>query len=138
MTDNEIIKALKCCTVGTFACGKECPYYSSKSNLKVSSCRFELMCEISDLINRQNNMIEAFNLRLKHEKAHKEKLAEQSKRQKDEIDRLQKTVVDLNANLSESINRFTLMETLYKIKIKCKELEIIKSEAIKAFKERLK
>lgn len=53
MTDNEIIKALECCTVGTFDCSKECPCYSSKSNLKVSSCRFELMCEISDLINRQ-------------------------------------------------------------------------------------
>ena len=58
MTDNEIIKALECCTVGTFACGKECPYYSSKSNLKVSSCRFELMCEISDLINRQKAEVE--------------------------------------------------------------------------------
>ena len=53
MTDNEIIKALECCTVGTFDCSKECPCYSSKSNLKVSSCRFELMCEIYDRINRQ-------------------------------------------------------------------------------------
>ena len=58
MTDNEIIKALECCTIGTFACGKECPYYSNKSNLKVSSCRFELMCEISDLIKRQREEIE--------------------------------------------------------------------------------
>ena len=58
MTDNEIIKALECCTVGTFDCSKECPCYSSKSNLKVSSCRFELMCEISDLINRQKAEIE--------------------------------------------------------------------------------
>ena len=58
------------------------------------------------------------------------------KRKDAEIERLQKTVVDLNANLSESINRFTRMETLYKIK--CKELEITKSEAIKEFAERLK
>lgn len=57
-------------------------------------------------------------------------------RQKAEIDRLQKTVVDLNTNLSESINCFTRMESLYKIK--CKELEISKSEAIKEFAERLK
>ena len=50
-TDEEVIKALECCTIGTFACGKECPYYSIKSNLKVTSCRFELMCELFDLIN---------------------------------------------------------------------------------------
>ena len=134
MTDNEIIKAMECLIGNEFICS-ECIYQKS---LSFPSCRRMCAKNALDLINRQNNMIEAFNLRLKHEKAHKEKLAEQSKRQKDEIDRLQKTVVDLNANLSESINRFTLMETIYKIKIKCKELEIIKSEAIKAFEERLK
>lgn len=90
MTDNEIIKALEICTVGTFACGKECPYYSSKSNLKVSSCRFELMCEISDLINRQKEEIE----RLKHRKT--------------------------------------------ELQIRNQELQHEKSEAIKAFAERLK
>ena len=62
MTDEQIIKALECCTIGTFACGKECPYYSSKSNLKVSSCRFDLMCEISNLINRQKEKIEALQM----------------------------------------------------------------------------
>lgn len=58
MTDNEILKALECCSIGTFACGKGCPCYSVKSNLKVSSCRFELMCELSDLVNRQKAEIE--------------------------------------------------------------------------------
>lgn len=57
-------------------------------------------------------------------------------RQKAEIERLRNTVVDLNANLSETVNCFTRMETLYKIK--CKELEVAKAEAIKEFAERLK
>ena len=58
MTDNDIIKALECCSVGTFACSEECPCFHSKSNLKVTSCRFELLCELSDLINRQKAEIE--------------------------------------------------------------------------------
>lgn len=44
-----------------------------------------------------------------------------------EIERLKKS-------LEEAVSCFNRMESLYKIK--CKELEIIKSEAIKAFKER--
>lgn len=53
MIDNDIIKALECCSVGTFACSEECPCFHSKSNLKVTSCRFELIGEVLDLINRQ-------------------------------------------------------------------------------------
>ena len=52
-----------------------------------------------------------------------------------EVERLNKTVVDLNTNLSESIHCFTRMESLYKIK--CKELDVAKAEAIKEFAERL-
>ena len=51
------------------------------------------------------------------------------KRQKAEIERLQKS-------LEEAVSCFNRMESLYKIK--CKELEIAKSEAIKEFAERLK
>ena len=51
------------------------------------------------------------------------------KRQKAEIERLQKS-------LEEAVSCFNRMESLYKIK--CKELEIAKSEARKEFAERLK
>jgi hypothetical protein len=54
MTDNEIIKALERCSVGTFACDEQCPCFHSKSNLKVTSCRFELVGDALDLVNRQN------------------------------------------------------------------------------------
>ena len=59
MTDNEIIKALECCSVGTFACDEQCPCFHSKSNLKINSCRFELICDALDFINRQQEEIEA-------------------------------------------------------------------------------
>ena len=67
LTDSEIVKALECCSVGTFACGEECSRFHSKSNLKISSCRFELIGDALDLINR----LQAENERLKEEvKAH--------------------------------------------------------------------
>ena len=50
-------------------------------------------------------------------------------RQKAEIERLQESG-------KEAVSCFTRMESLYKIK--CKELEVAKSEAIKEFAERLK
>ena len=58
LTDNEIIKALECCSVGTFACDEQCPCFHSKSNLKLTSCRFELICDALDIINRQKAEIE--------------------------------------------------------------------------------
>ena len=57
-------------------------------------------------------------------------------RQKAEIERLSKIVVDLNANLSELVHCFTRMETLYKIK--CKELDVVKSEARKELAVKIK
>ena len=59
LNDNEIIKALECCSVGTFACDEQCPCFHSKSNLKINSCRFELICDALDFINRQQEEIEA-------------------------------------------------------------------------------
>ena len=50
-------------------------------------------------------------------------------RQKEEIEKLQ-------VSGKEAVSCFTRMESLYKIK--CKELEVAKSEAIKAFARRLK
>lgn len=58
MTDSEIVKALECCSVGTFACDEQCPCFHSKSNLKITSCRFELIGDALDLINRQKAEIE--------------------------------------------------------------------------------
>ena len=59
LNDNEIIKALECCSVGTFACDEQCPCFHSKSNLKINSCRFELICDALDLTTRQQEEIEA-------------------------------------------------------------------------------
>ena len=109
MTDNDIIKALECCTIGTFACGKECPYYSNKSNLKVSSCRFELLCEIFDLINRQ----------------------------KAKIERLEKKANTPFANVTFDENKLKEIVDEYVKNIEI-DINLAKSEAIKKFAERLK
>lgn len=65
LTDNEIVKALECCSVGTFACDEQCPCFNSKSNLKITSCRFELIGDALDLINRQKAEIEEIKYKVK-------------------------------------------------------------------------
>lgn len=119
MTDEQLIKALECCTIGTFACGKECPYYSSKSNLKVSSCRFELMCEISDLIDRQKAEIERLNIECQSMRNAANSLKMHYEEAQAEIENYK----HLDVILHTAIDKLTAN---------------IKSEAVKEFAERLK
>lgn len=105
MTDNEIIKFI------------EHAINSAKGEDGFKEIYWEKLEYILDLIKRQNTMIEAFNLRIKHEKAHKEKLAEQSKRQKDEIERVKKEL--MKCKLEKEMLHQTVEE--------------IKAEAIKEF-----
>ena len=134
MTDEQIIKALECCVRSTSGndCEKlNCPackdfgcHYMDSSDRDDS---YEALVEglgkdALDLINRKQKVNELaakeiVDLKIKVEQ------------QKAEIERLQKAG-------KESVDCFTRMETLYKIK--CKELEVAKSSAIKEFAERLK
>ena len=116
MTDNEIIKALECCSVGTFACDEQCPCFHSKSNLKVTSCRFELIGDALDLINRQKAEIKRVNGVIKNFKATKN-------RQRAEIERL---------------NRNIELLAICKKDLPQKTTEAIKAEAIKEFVEAYK
>lgn len=134
LTDNEIIKALECCVRSTSGndCEKlHCPackdfgcHYMDSSDRDDS---YEALVEglgkdALDLISRQKATIKEFD----------EKIVMQMgliEYQKAEIERLQKAG-------KESVDCFTRMETLYKIK--CKELEVAKSSAIKEFAEKLK
>jgi len=97
MTDSEIIKALECCSMGSYPACRDCPYHDDYVN---RGCINKRNADIKDLI----------------------------KRQKTEIEKLQETG-------KEAVNCFTRMESLYKIK--CKELEVAKSEAIKEFAEKV-
>ena len=119
LTDLEIKKALECCSIGTFACGKECPYYKIKSNLKVTSCRFELMCELSDLLNRQEEKIKLL------EKYQTEFLKERLKTEEleEEIERLKAKANHYNYCYENFVNT---------------PISRIKAEAYKEFAERLK
>lgn len=52
LTDNEIIKALECCSTGIFVCDTEaCPLKDSVPDT-IAACRFELVILALDLINR--------------------------------------------------------------------------------------
>ena len=147
MTDNEIIKAWECCSAPICNC-KECPLEG------VVSCYVTLKHKALDLINRlQKENDDLFyklqgvmwsvdkwldGKELEQDEVNRaitmrEKTLQIVEKQQAEIERLSKTVVDLNANLSESIHCFTRMETLYKIK--CKELDVAKTEARKEFAE---
>ena len=118
MTDNEIIEALECCSKDDGrGCPEDCPCYER-------DCAKDLYFiekQAVDLINRQKAEIKSL---INGQETLQKHIAEQ----KSEIERLNKTVVDLNANLSEAINCFTRMESLYKIK--CKELDVAKANAI--------
>lgn len=58
MNHNKLLKALECCAVGTFACDEECPRYHNNSKLKTSTCRFELLKDILELVNAQQMQIQ--------------------------------------------------------------------------------
>ena len=97
MTDNEIIKALECCSIDNH----------------IGVCK---ECHFADVCDEDEQALQKHALDLIN-------------RQKAEIERLEKA-------LEEAISCFNRIESLYKIK--CKELEVAKSEAIKEFSERLK
>ncbi|MBQ5825146.1 MAG: hypothetical protein IIW48_10130 [Clostridia bacterium] len=60
MTDNEIIKALECCGKSgwLFDC-EGCPCYDENEDIQTSECQERLMNKALDLINRQQEMIDA-------------------------------------------------------------------------------
>ena len=95
-TDDEIVKALECCSKDSMLNCRKCPYEES-----CNMGRSDMQKDALDLINRQ----------------------------KAEIERLTETS-------EEAVSCFHRMESLYNIK--CMELKVAKTEAIKEFAERLK
>lgn len=62
MTDNEIIKALKCCGIlGTYVCDEECPMLNNEIRI-ASDCRKKLHHYALTLINRQQAEIERLKI----------------------------------------------------------------------------
>ena len=139
MTDNEIIKALECCSRHGSCEG--CPY--ADDECITAEGESILMKETLDLIKSQQAEIERLQLKVEVIQEAKEQLekdvfnAEMNLDGKDvEIMNLKHEIERLQKAGEEAVSCFTRMESLYKIK--CKELEIAKSEAIKEFAERLK
>lgn len=122
MTDNEIIKALRCCKtpVGSGACNS-CPLKDIRDNLRkedAKSCTTIMIENALDLINRLKAEIEKKNVEIDILIRKKETL-------KDEISELRAEV----ESLQKANESFSCMGKLY---------SEIKSEARKEFAERLK
>ena len=62
MKDNEIIKALECCSMQSYPACKECPYHDNYSKRDCISLR---NADIKDLINRQKAEIERLQKAIK-------------------------------------------------------------------------
>lgn len=123
MTDNEIIKALDCCSYGSeFKC-QECP-----ANDCSLSCDSKLAKKALDLINRQNAEIEKLNVELVGMRGACESYKIHYDNAQAEIERLQKEKFDsLNCQFAE------MYATTLKI-----ATEKAKSEAYREFAKRLK
>ena len=140
LTDNEIIKALECCIESTSrndcedlccpACEEFGCYFMNKSTEDYPDSLIQEICKSAlDLINRLQSKNKEFDEKIVIQMGTIDWQAKEINRQRAEIERLQKAG-------KESVDCFTRMETLYKIK--CKELEVAKSSAIKEFAEKLK
>ena len=118
MADNEIIKAWGCCIPMSERKCNECPYHEFRFR-----CITQLIKDTIDLINRQQAEIERLKSGI-DDLDRKLSMADDCIAEKEaDIVRFQKKVEELSEVLSDSI------------RIRYKE---IKSEAIKAFAERLK
>ena len=135
MTDNEIIKALGCCSTSSQATCRKCPY---KQNNFAKYCAFQLSYDALDLIKRQQADVELYRERANKYEAEVEVLLEQTNRQKAEIERFE--------HIKATIDEF--WDILLKCKIaKRKEsptleefaeaMQEMQSEAIKEFAERV-
>ncbi len=152
MTDNEIIKALECCSNKNAMHCSECSYYDHSA-----TCILMLVSDALDLINRLQSEKEALingqetlqkyiaeqkaeiadlQDEIKCEKETNEHLSAENIALQKECDYQKAEIERLTEAGKEAVSCFTRMESLYKIK--CKELEIARAEAIKEFAERLK
>lgn len=118
MTDNEIIKALECCSTGK-SCYDVCPF---DDKFGITSCTKKLSNAALDLINRQKDKIKEFD----------EKLIIQQgliDYQKAEIEKLKQENEFFRKTITENAQRA--------LEVTVEEIETAKSEAIKEFEEEL-
>ena len=123
MTDNEIIKALECCTnsfYNGFAKCEECPKFT-----EMSGCTIKLMCNALDLIKRQKAEIDIL---IRKKDSLRDEIAEQQAK----IERLQKhneMVLEncriFNKGVEEATNKRFL-----------EAIDVVKTEAIEEFADK--
>ena len=124
LTDNEIIKALKCCCKNNNCEGCPLDYLTCSSQ-----CVSELAIKSLDLINRLQSQNKDLAETVHNIQVKKDALF-------DKCEELKKEVVRLNAeNMLTISERNAFRTSFYDVS---KQLKTVKSEAVKEFAERLK
>ena len=123
MTDNEIIKALKC------LCGEDIPCNNCAYKSRIFKCRKSVAIDALDLINRQQAKIEALQMDNEQLQSDIINASMNLEHQQAEIEQLKtdKTLLrqDINADTAE-------------IRALRRKLEISNSEAVREFADRVK
>lgn len=131
LTDKEIVKALECCTKREHQCCNdgECPLFYK--TVTYSECRWKLLKETTDLINRLQARIgiyETCNARkdeaIKHLEAENENYSKNNQQMTSDILKLYKELEQAKAENERLEHQF---ETL------CLALKLAKAEAYKEF-----
>ena len=122
MTDADRKRAFDICTGDYLACEDDCPY--AKHGFSILGCLREHRKYMRDEINRQKAEIFNLNKEISALNLKNNEFLKSNEKAKAEIERLQTAS-------EEAVSCFTRMESLYKIK--CKELEVAKSEAYREF-----
>ena len=123
MNDNEIVKALECCAMGSYPACRECPYHDQYIN---RNCIAKRNDDIKDLINRQQAEIEKLNKARQKQAVF---LGEEREQKYELIDKLSKANTEIERLRAEADMAEGYADAL---------VARAKSEAIKEFAERFR
>lgn len=128
MTDKEIIKALECCSMGSYPACRDCPYHDDYVN---RGCINKRNADIKDLINRQKAEID--ELVSEKDKLKREFIDVSSKLlfTLDEKQRCKKEIENLNGEI------LAMRKTASGYRLEICRLKTAKAEAVKEFAEEI-
>jgi predicted nuclease with TOPRIM domain len=126
MTDNEIIRALECCSKSSWLNDCEgCPCYDETEDIQTSECQERLMKNALDLINRQKAELDKLAEEYGELIIEKDELFDIAEKQKAEIERLEKDSKRLKKVQMQLDDAMKMYST-------------IKAEAVKEFADEFK
>ena len=107
-TPDKIKKGLECCSNVNFVCNEECPYYKSLSEgedccLKKNADALALIQQLQAENAEQAERIQQLGAELSDAKNNHQHTIDIAERQKDQIDKLKKVIVRLNAERDAAV-----------------------------------